>query len=71
MSMYASHPVSIDCRPGVMSFSLFHPLRLWVKTVVGEAWGHLVCVGSRVIIGMFGQQQQLVPIVLIVVDKGS
>ena len=51
--MYVLHPVSMHCCPGVMSFSLFHPLRLWVKTVVGEERGHLVCVGSQVVVGVF------------------
>ena len=55
--MYVLHPVSIHCRHGVMSFSFFHPLCLWVKAVVGKEWGHFVCVGCRVIICMFGQGQ--------------
>jgi len=52
--MYVLHPVSTDCRSVVMSFSLFHLFRLWVKAVVGEEWGHFVCIGCRVIIGIFG-----------------
>ena len=52
--MYVLHPVSIHCRPGVMSFSFFHPFRLWVKAVVGAEWRHFVCVGCWVIIGVCG-----------------
>jgi len=48
------NPVSIHCRPRVMTFSLLYPLRLWVKAVVGEELRHLVCVCCRVIAGMFG-----------------
>ena len=67
--MYVLHPVSIHCCSGVMSFSFFHPLCLWVKAVVGEEWGHFRCVDCQVIIGMFGERQQLVPVLLIVPDK--
>ena len=52
-SVYVLHPVSIQCRPGVLSLSFFHPFRLWMKAVVGEERGHLVCVGRRVIVGVF------------------
>jgi len=47
--MYVLHPVSIHCRPGVMSFSFFHPLRLRMKAIVGEEWGHLryIVLGAR------------------------
>jgi len=52
--MYVLHPVSIHCCPGAVSFPFVHPLNLWVKVLVGEEWGHLVCVGYPVIAGMFG-----------------
>ena len=69
--MYVLYPVSIHSRPGVMSFSFLHLLRLWVNAVVGEEWAHLVCVGCRGVVGMFGEGQWLVPVVLIVIDKCS
>jgi len=68
--MYVLHPGSIHCRPGVMSFSFFYTLRLWVKKVVGEEWGHFLCVGCQVIIAMFGERQQFVTVVLMVVVTG-
>jgi len=36
LSMYVLYLVSIHCRPGFMSFSLCHLIRLWVKPELGK-----------------------------------
>ena len=48
--MYILHPVSIHRCPRIISFSLFHPLCLWMKDVVGKEWGHLGWMGWLVIV---------------------